>query len=44
MEQEHHLTFGPFHLDGTQGRLWQGDQSIGSCTFNERIMIRPETR
>ena len=41
MEQEHHLTFGPFHLDGTQGCWWQGDQSIGSCTFNERRMVRP---
>ena len=28
MEQEHHLAFGPFHLDGPQGRLWQGDQAI----------------
>ena len=28
MEQEHHLAFGPFHIDGTQGRLWQGDQGI----------------
>src|SRR5262245_50867029 len=28
MTPEHHLTFGPFHLDGTQGSLWQGDQSI----------------
>ena len=28
MEQEHHLAFGPFRLDGTQGRLWQGDQAI----------------
>jgi predicted ATPase len=28
MEQGHHRAFGPFHLDGTQGRLWQGDQPI----------------
>ena len=28
MEPEHSLAFGPFHLDGTQGRLWQGDQAI----------------
>ena len=28
MEQEHHLAFGPFLLDGTQGRLWRGDQGI----------------
>jgi hypothetical protein len=28
MEQEHHRAFGPFHLDGPQGRLWQGDQRI----------------
>ena len=28
MEQEPHLTFGPFHLDGPQGHLWQGDQVI----------------
>jgi AAA ATPase domain len=28
MEQEHHRTFGPFHLDGTQGRLWQEEQAI----------------
>src|SRR5262252_8395809 len=28
MEQEHPHTFGPFHFDGSQGRLWQGDQSI----------------
>ena len=27
MEQEHHRAFGPFRLDGTQGRLWQGDQA-----------------
>ena len=24
MEQEHPRTFGPFHVDGPQGRLWQG--------------------
>jgi len=23
-----HLAFGPFHLDGPQGRLWQGAQAI----------------
>ena len=34
MEQEHHLAFGPFRLDGTQGRLWQGDQ---------RIALRPQS-
>ena len=34
MEQEHHLAFGPFHLDGPQGRLWQGDQ---------RIALRPHS-
>jgi predicted ATPase len=28
MEQGHHLAFGPFHLDSTQGRLWQGEQAI----------------
>src|SRR4029450_1708273 len=28
MEQEHHLAFGPFHLDDAQGRLWQGAQAI----------------
>jgi DNA-binding winged helix-turn-helix (wHTH) protein/predicted ATPase len=28
MEQEHSLTFGPFRLDRTQGRLWRGDQVI----------------
>jgi predicted ATPase len=28
MEQGPPLAFGPFHLDGTQGRLWQGDQVI----------------
>ena len=28
MEQEHHLVFGPFRFDVTQGRLWQGEQSI----------------
>ena len=34
MEQEHHRAFGPFHLDGPQGRLWQGDQ---------RIALRPQS-
>jgi predicted ATPase len=29
MEQQHHLTFGPFRLDVTYGRLWRGDQVIG---------------
>jgi DNA-binding winged helix-turn-helix (wHTH) protein len=28
MEPEHPLAFGPFYLDETQGRLWQGDQVI----------------
>jgi DNA-binding winged helix-turn-helix (wHTH) protein len=28
MEHEHHRAFGPFRLDGPQGRLRQGDQSI----------------
>jgi predicted ATPase len=28
MTPEHHLTFGPFHVDGTQGGLWQGAQAI----------------
>jgi predicted ATPase len=28
MEQEQHLTFGPFRLDLTQRRLWRGDQVI----------------
>ena len=28
MGQKHHLAFGPFHFDGTQGRLWQGDQVL----------------
>ena len=28
MEQGPHLAFGPFHLDGAQGRLWQGEQAI----------------
>ena len=28
MEAEHHLTFGPFRLDGAQGRLWRGAQVI----------------
>src|SRR5262247_1838242 len=26
--QEHHLAFGPFHLDDAQGRLWQGAQGL----------------
>ena len=34
MEQGHHLDFGPFRLDGPQGRLWQGDQ---------RIALRPHS-
>ena len=34
MEQGHRLAFGPFHLDGLQGRLWQGDQ---------RIALRPQS-
>ena len=34
MEQGHHLAFGPFRFDGTQGRLWQGDQ---------RIALRPHS-
>src|SRR5499427_7528917 len=28
MEPKHPRAFGPFHLDGTQGSLWQGDQAI----------------
>ena len=28
MEQEHHIAFGPFRLETTQGRLWRGDQVI----------------
>src|SRR5262247_1074268 len=28
MGQEHHLAFGPFHLDDAPGHLWQGDQAI----------------
>ena len=28
MAPEHHLTFGPFRLEMTQGRLWRGDQVI----------------
>jgi DNA-binding winged helix-turn-helix (wHTH) protein len=28
MDQEHHLTFGPFRLETTQGRLWRGDQVL----------------
>jgi DNA-binding NtrC family response regulator len=34
MEQGHHRAFGPFRLDGPQGRLWQGDQ---------RIALRPQS-
>src|SRR5688500_9764215 len=26
---EHDLTFGPFRLDVTQGRVWRGAQGIG---------------
>jgi AAA ATPase domain len=26
MEQEHHLTFGPFRLDTVHGRVWQGER------------------
>jgi DNA-binding winged helix-turn-helix (wHTH) protein len=28
MEPEHHIPFGPFCLDVTQGRLWRGDMDI----------------
>ena len=28
MVQEHLITFGPFHLDTTQARLWRGEQVI----------------
>src|SRR5215468_2614927 len=28
MEPEQHRRFGPFHLDDTQGGLWQGEQAI----------------
>ena len=28
MEQGHPLAFGPFHMDGSPGRLWQGAQAI----------------
>ena len=28
MEQGYPLAFGPFHLDGMPGRLWQGEQAI----------------
>ena len=38
MEQEHHRAFGPFHLDGTQGRLWQGDQHIALEDGRARLM------
>jgi Transcriptional regulatory protein, C terminal/AAA ATPase domain len=34
MEQEHYRAFGPFHLDGTQGCLWRGEQ---------RIALRPQS-
>ena len=26
MEPEHHLTFGPFRLEMTSGRVWRGTQ------------------
>jgi DNA-binding winged helix-turn-helix (wHTH) protein len=28
MESPHYLTFGPFRLDVTHGRLWRGEQPI----------------
>jgi DNA-binding winged helix-turn-helix (wHTH) protein len=28
MEPEQQMAFGPFRLEGTQGRLWRGDQVI----------------
>jgi DNA-binding winged helix-turn-helix (wHTH) protein len=28
MESPHHITFGPFRLDVTHGRLWRGEQPI----------------
>jgi hypothetical protein len=28
MEPEHHIAFGPFRLETTQGRLWRGDHVI----------------
>ena len=28
MDQEHAIAFGPFRLETTQGRLWQGDRRI----------------
>ncbi len=28
MAQEHHITFGPFCLEATHGRLWQGEHVI----------------
>src|SRR5262252_53517 len=28
MESENPLAFGPFHVDGPQGGLWQGEQAI----------------
>src|SRR5262245_30609383 len=34
MEPRHHLTFGPFHMDSTQGHLWRGEQ---------RIALRPQS-
>jgi DNA-binding winged helix-turn-helix (wHTH) protein len=34
MDQEHAITFGPFRLETTQGRLWQGDH---------RIALRPRS-
>ena len=34
MEPEHHRAFGPFHVDGTQGHLWRGEQ---------RIALRPQS-
>ena len=46
MEQEHPLTFGPFHLDGPQGRLWQGEQLIAlrrqMPAVPLKLMNRPE--
>ena len=31
MEPSHHLTFGPFCLDVTHGRLWRGGQPMALC-------------
>ena len=31
MEPSYHLTFGPFCLDVTHGRLWRGGQPIALC-------------